>query len=141
MSGICQSYSSIEKLGSEWLKSGKLRILFNMEGKRNPKLRGVPSVFEFTDSKETRQVLQFISLSTELGRPFAVPPGVPGERLQALRDAFKATVVDPTFMKEAEKQKMDVTLTTGAELETLVKELYEIPKPVIEKARALMPSK
>lgn len=141
VSGICQSYSAVQKLHPEWLEQGKLRVLFNMETKRNPKLDGVPSVFEFIEEKENRQILQFITASTEFGRPFAAPPGISEERLEVLRTAFNATMKDPDFLKEAEKQKMDVVVTTGKELETLVKELYEIPQPVVEKARALMPSK
>ncbi|MFM1814601.1 MAG: hypothetical protein RLZ98_1296 [Pseudomonadota bacterium] len=136
--GICQSFPSIYMLNPEWVNSGKLRVLFNMESKRNPKLKGVPTIFEYMTDKKDKQILQFISSSTEFGRPFAAPPGLPAARLAALRQAFDATMQDEAFIKEAAKQGMDVSPRTGAELEQLVTELYEIPKPVQDEARALM---
>lgn len=138
VSGICQSAAAINKLHPEWVKSGKLRILFNLETTRNPQLNGAPSIFEYIKDKDNKQTLQFITSSTELGRPLVAPPGLPQARLAALRAAFDATMKDPAFLKVTARQKMVVIPKSGAELAALVNALYTIPQATVKKARALM---
>ena len=138
VSGICQSAAAINKLSSDWVKSGKLRILFNLETTRNPQLKGVPSIFESIKDEDNKKTLLFITSSTELGRPLVGPPGLPRARLAALRAAFDATMKDPAFLKVAERQKMEVIPKSGTELAALVTELYKISPTVVKKARALM---
>ena len=138
VSGVCQSFATIRNFDPAWLKSGKLLPLFNLESKRNPQLNGAPSIFEYVKKPDDRQTLQFIMSSTELGIPFAAPPGIPAARLAVLRKAFDATMKDPKFNEEAARQNLEVVPTEGAELKTLVDDLYKIPEPIIKRARALM---
>ena len=65
------------------------------------------------------------------GRPFVAPPGVPADRVAALRDAFDAMTKDPAFLDEALRLRMDVQPATGLEIEALVKDIYALPKAVI----------
>lgn len=136
--GICQSFPSIYMLNPDWVNSGRLKVMFNMETNRNPKLKDVPTIFEFMDDKRSQQILQFISSSTEFGRPFAAPPGIPKNRLAALRKAFDQTMRDEAFVKEGSKLEMDISPLSGEDLEKLVANLYQIPRPVIDEAKALM---
>ena len=138
VSGVCQSFATIRNLDPSWLKTGKLLPLFNLESKRNPELNGAPSIFEYVKKPDDRQTLQFIMSSTELGIPFAAPPGIPASRLAVLRKAFDATMNDPKFKEEAARQNLEVVPTEGAELNRLVDDLYKIPEPIIKRARALM---
>ena len=41
------------------------------------------------------------------GRPYAAPPGVPAERIAALRAAFAATFKDPQFLADCKKQGVE----------------------------------
>jgi len=141
VSGICQSLAAIQKLSADMLKDGRIQILFNMETRRNPQLSGVPSVFEFIKDSDSKHTLQFITSSTEFGRPLVAPPGLTTARLDALRRAFDATMKDPAFLSEAGRLKMEVVPTSGAELSAMVDELYRIPESVVKKARALMASR
>jgi tripartite-type tricarboxylate transporter receptor subunit TctC len=139
--GICQGYSPIMSRLGDQIRAGRVKILFNFEERRNPLLNGAPSIFEYISSEEDKQMLTFINSSTELGRPYAAPPGIPKDRLEALRKAFEATMKDPAFLKDAEKQDLEITLTTGAELEKIVKDLYTIPKATIDRANTLISRK
>ena len=38
------------------------------------------------------------------GRPFVLPPGVPPERVEALRKAFMAAMADPALLSEARRR-------------------------------------
>jgi tripartite-type tricarboxylate transporter receptor subunit TctC len=66
-----------------------------------------------------------------LGRPFIAPPGVPADRLAALRSAMTATFNDTEFRTDCEKQRLECdNPKTGAQLETLIKQAYTTPEDI-----------
>jgi tripartite-type tricarboxylate transporter receptor subunit TctC len=69
-----------------------------------------------------------------MGRPYLAPPGVPKDRADALRKAFADTMKDPDFLADAEKAQLEITPVAGDEVEKLVKDLYQTPKPLADKA-------
>jgi tripartite-type tricarboxylate transporter receptor subunit TctC len=73
-----------------------------------------------------------------MGRPFLAPPGIPADRLETLRKAFMDTMADKTFLEEAEKGQMEITPVSGADLQTLVTELYATPATVTQKAAEML---
>ena len=130
LGGICgATYDSFIRQEGERVKAGKTKVLFNLEEQRNPLLGDVPSIFEYISDPESRQMLTFMNLPQETGRPYAAPPGVPEDRLEALRRAFDATMKDADFLAEGERQKLTVTALTGEEIERKINDLYAIPKP------------
>ena len=138
--GICQGYAAFSTTKPTWVKEGKVRILFNLERTTFPFLPGVPSIFQYVKTEEERQVLSFITIGAEIGRPYVTPPGVPAERLKALQDAFAKALKDPALLDETKKQGLDVTFRSGPELHDLIKRMYETPKDVLAKAAAVMPA-
>ena len=139
--GICQGYAPIMSRLGDGIRAGRINFLFNFEERRDPLLKGAPSIFEFIDEEEDRQMLRFINSSTELGRPYAAPPAIPPDRLRLLRQAFESAVKDPDFLRDAQKLELDITVITGQGLEKLVNDLYNIPKPIVERANALISTK
>jgi tripartite-type tricarboxylate transporter receptor subunit TctC len=134
--GICQSLSSLRSSRPDWFESGKLKVLFNTE--RHP-VAGLnaPSVFDFVKTDEQRKVLSLYTSSVELGRPIVAPPGVPKERVQALRKALGDTLQDPDLLEEAKKQGMEMTYVSGPEIETLIADLMSTPPDIVSKMREL----
>lgn len=78
---------------------------------------------------EDRQIFKLIFARQLMGWPFAAPPGLPPERLAALRKAFGDTMRDREFLTEAEKMGLEVTPVTGVTIENLVAELYRTTGP------------
>ena len=122
------------------IESGKLRILFSMESKPMAALPNVPTMFTRLKTEKQRQIVSFLNAALEYGRPFAAPPGVPSERVTALRAAFASTLKDPTFLAEAEKLGYIITYTSGEELKQLSDSLYTTPRDILEEAAALLPT-
>ena len=139
VSGICGGFYTIRRFQGEKLSSGAMAVLFSYERKRHPILNGAPSVTEFITDPAKRQLFAFITSSAEFGRPYAAPPGLPADRLAALRKAFVALATDAEFMAEAEKLKLVFTLTAGEDLQGVVTDLYAIPKETRDQAVAMMP--
>ena len=74
--------------------------------------------------------------SETVGRPLLAPPGVPAQRVAMLRKALMEVVKDPGFLAEAEKAQLEISPVTGEELQTIVQEIVDTPKDIIEKYKA-----
>jgi tripartite-type tricarboxylate transporter receptor subunit TctC len=102
------------------------------------KFRGyeeVPLLRDLAKSDEERKIFGFISRAVVIARPIVTNPGVPPERVAALRRAFDAAVADPEFKQEAERLKLDIDSKSGQELEALVHDLLATPRPVLDRVR------
>jgi len=64
-----------------------------------------------------------------------LPPGVPADRVAALRKAFAATLQDKALLAEAEKSGLDIAPMGGEDLQALVAKLYALPPRIIERAK------
>ena len=71
-----------------------------------------------------------------MSRPLAAPPNVPDDRVALLRRAFDATVRDPEFLAQAEKQQVDINPMSGEEVESAIARVLAAPKDVIARTRA-----
>jgi len=85
-------------------------------------------------SPEQRAVLRLVFARQVMGRPFLAPPGVPQERLLALRQAFMATLSDAAFLAEAEKIKLEINPVRGEAVQELVAEIYATPPETVKQA-------
>ena len=74
-----------------------------------------------------------LSASSTIGRPVFTSPGVPAERVKALRDAFDAMVKDPVFLAEAAKEHFDINPVSGAEMQKIVTEIVATPRPIADR--------
>ncbi len=117
----------------QWVDTGQMRILFNMEPDQVAWL-GAPTIFDFLKTDEQRQVLTFFSGNTRLGRPLMAPPSVPADRVEVLRRAFDATMQEPAFLKEAEAMGFEVAPQTGERIAELVTAALATPKAIVKLA-------
>ncbi len=117
----------------DWVKHKKLVHLVQLGPKVDPRIPNVPLIQNLATNKEDRQVLEILSALVTLGRPITAPPGVPADRVAALRAAFDATMKDKAYIAEAAKLKMELNPMGGAELTKVVAKLMAIPKPVVAK--------
>jgi tripartite-type tricarboxylate transporter receptor subunit TctC len=101
----------------------------------HPDLPNVPLIGDLVSTQDDKTVLRFVFLGLGFARPFLAPPGLPPETLAALRRAFDAAAKDPALLAEAAKIRFDVEPVDGATVQRLVSELYETPRPLIERAQ------
>ena len=104
--------------------------------KKEADLQDVPLMLELATSDEDRQVLELMSSGSQIGRALLAPPGVPAERIAALRSAFDAMVEDPEFRAAAAKRKLIVAPTPGTEVQAIIQRVVSYPPQVIERARS-----
>jgi tripartite-type tricarboxylate transporter receptor subunit TctC len=125
------SWASWKSTKADWLRDKKLNILFQVGPKREPDLPDVPLWSELAKSHEQRQVLEILSGDVAVGRPIIAPPGVPADRVKALRAAFDATMKASDFMQAAAKQKMDINPMSGEELQQVAGKIVDVQPNVV----------
>jgi hypothetical protein len=101
-------------------------------------LPNVPLMRELGKNADDQAVLDFMSKSVSVGRPVATTPGVPAERVAALRRAFDETFKDPMFMEEAQKQRAELKPMSGVELAQIVREIIEAPAALRERVKVVI---
>ncbi|MDB5570836.1 MAG: tripartite tricarboxylate transporter family receptor [Hyphomicrobiales bacterium] len=134
------SYTSFVQEHPDWLRENRIRFLVQIGIDRDANLPGVPLMSDLGRTDEEKRILAFISSPVKVGRPYLAPPGIPAERLAALRRAFNDTMADPLFVQEATRIGLDVTALSGDELQKLVAETISTPPELVAKARAAMDS-
>jgi tripartite-type tricarboxylate transporter receptor subunit TctC len=121
-----------------WVQRGEATILYQASLTRHRLLPSVPTLPELAQSDEGRQVLHAAASTGEIGRSVLTTPGVPAERLAALRSAFQAMLRDPDFVAACEKRKLMVDGAAGQEIDDIVRETLLLPQAVAEKIGQMM---
>ena len=93
---------------------------------------------DLTTDPAQRAALKLIVSRQSIARPFATPPGVPAERVAALRAAFDSTMKDPGFLAEARTADLNVRPVAGGAVEAMIKEVYASPPEAIKLATEAM---
>ena len=134
--GRCgMTWSAFKTTMPEWVRDKKVFIALQFAVEKHPELPDVPLVTDLARNDLEREALELILAGQAMGRPFAAPPNVPDERVAALRAGFNATMTDPQFLAEAEKQGLEIQPVSGARLQELVERMFKAPPAAIEAAR------
>ncbi len=96
-----------------WLPNKIVIPLIQTGLEKEPALPDVPLLLDQKVPPQDRPLLEFMSRSSAVGRPLGTTPGVPADRVAALRAAFQAMIKDRDFMADAKKHNMDIRPMTG----------------------------
>jgi tripartite-type tricarboxylate transporter receptor subunit TctC len=125
-----------------WRKKGFAHLLFQTGQKPDSRVKDAPTIYQLMDKYKAaqgpRSLAKVILASGEFGRPLVTPPGVPAERLKILRDAFDKSMNDPAIKSDAEKRRLELDPASGAELETLAKEVMSASPEVVQRVQKLL---
>jgi tripartite-type tricarboxylate transporter receptor subunit TctC len=137
--GICGlSWSTMKASRPHWIREKLLNVIVQMGLEKLPDLPDVPAALDLVTDAEKKQVLTLILMRQEPGRPVAAPPGIPADRLAALRGAFEATMKDAEFVAEAEKLQMEIEPLSAAQIDKLLAAAYATAKPIVQQAGELL---
>jgi len=134
------SWSAIKGTKPDWLENRNINLLVQMALQGTGELKGVPLIMDMAKSERDRKILRLILSRQQMAWPFVGPPDLPPERARALREAFDATMKDPTYLEEAEKRRIDVKPMSGTAINGLIEELYATDADLIQATRAAIGS-
>jgi tripartite-type tricarboxylate transporter receptor subunit TctC len=130
--------SSLLASAPDYLRDKKVTVLVQVGVRRETALPDVPVLMELGRNDEEKQILAFVAKGLAVGRPIGVGPGVPAERVAALRRAFDATVSDPEFIAEARKQGLDIGAMAGVNVQQLVNDVLGSSADIKARVRAVL---
>jgi tripartite-type tricarboxylate transporter receptor subunit TctC len=134
------SWTSLLSRSKGMLESGTINVTLQiaLEREKHPALRDVPLLLDLVDDAQKKAALKLIISRQAIARPFATPPGIPAERVRALREAFDATMTDPEFLAETRKLSLDVDPTSGVETQAVIREVYASSAEAVKLAAEAM---
>jgi tripartite-type tricarboxylate transporter receptor subunit TctC len=135
--GVTNSWDSWKSFNAAWVEDKKIRVLVQTEPK-SKELADIPSVLELARNENDRRIMALIVSGDALGKPLATSPNVPRERVQALRDAFDATIRDPAFIEAAAAARIEINPVHGPEAQATVESVLATPKNLAERAKMII---
>lgn len=131
------SWTSWKSTKPAWLSEKKVHIVA-WAGPDTPELAHLPHLSKIAANDDDRKIIDLVFSGSYLGRPVLTTPGVPAERVKALRDAFDATMKDPEFIAAANQSKFELSPIRGEDMQKVVERVLATPAPLIARARKIM---
>ena len=133
--GCLTAWSTVKAAKRDWLDQKLAKLIIQWGVRRHPELPDIPSMTDLARTEEDRQVLALYGSSTDIGKALVAPPGLPEERVRALREGFMAMLKDPDLLEEVKRGSLDFDWQRGEDLQNFVAEVSNIPSTVVERAR------
>jgi hypothetical protein len=130
--------SSINSTRPDWFTQKKVAVPIQIALERDAQFPDSPALIEFAKDARTKQILQLVLAPMAMDRPILAPPGVPAERVAALKAAFHAAVNDPGFLADAKKERLEVKEVSGEKVVQLLANAFAMPPDVVKAANEAM---
>jgi tripartite-type tricarboxylate transporter receptor subunit TctC len=114
------SWSNVKTRRPDYLREGKIRVLMQMSTQKEPDLPNVPLAMDFVKTPEQRELMTLFLAQKSAARPVVAPPGIPADRVKAIRAAFDKMIVDADFLKDATQAKLDIDPAPAAAIERVI---------------------
>ncbi len=136
------AWPNIKSRRPDFLRDKKIKLLMQIGLEKEPDLPDVPLALDFAKTPEDRKVLELYFAQKNVARPLMAAPGVPAERLAALRTAFEQMSPDKDFLEDAKKSGLDVEPMTGAAVDKIMQLIASTPDHIGKRlADAMAPPK
>ncbi|MGH2450313.1 MAG: Bug family tripartite tricarboxylate transporter substrate binding protein [Candidatus Limnocylindria bacterium] len=120
--GGCWTWDTMSVTQGQNIADGRV-IPLVMQGDPIAELADVPIAEDVATTEQAKAIIKAITVPATISKPFAAPPGVPEERLRALREAFDQAWKDPDLLDEVEQAQLEVAPKTAEEMQEIVDEL------------------
>lgn len=115
------------------MSKGEMKLLLQISAARDPRHKETPTILEAVPGADDKRIIELLLARLSLGRPFMAPPGVPADRVQLLRTAFRKSIQDPELIAEAEKSRLAIDPIWGEEAQEIIARAYTTDKALIER--------
>jgi tripartite-type tricarboxylate transporter receptor subunit TctC len=120
------------------IEDGTLIPMIQNGLRRHKDLPNIPLMQDLTQDPKLKQVFELVSAGSAIGRALMMPPGVPRDRVDALRAAFDRAVEDPALIKDAAGKNLELDPTPGIEVQKISDSIVNAPPEIIRLAAEAM---
>jgi tripartite-type tricarboxylate transporter receptor subunit TctC len=126
----------------DWVPNKLATVIVQLGVKKAPDIpANIPLALDLAKTPEDRQMLELLCAPSATGYPSFMGPGVPKERVEAIRAAYAQTMKDPEFIEAVLKGGLDVDPIGAEEITDTVRGIYAMPMSAVERVRELVMSK
>lgn len=127
---------ALKRRYSKQIADGRFRLLLQFGPTPSKDFPDVPYALDLAKTAADRSLLDVAQGPLGVGYAYLLGPGVPQDRSAALRAAFDATLRDPEFLAEANKQVLTVAPISGQDIQALLVKAYDTPPAILAPIRA-----
>jgi hypothetical protein len=143
---VGHTWAAAKTTMTSMMEKRQLHLLVQWGLEKHPEISAyaghdVPLIAEYAKTDLDKQVFLLINAGFSIGKPLITAPGVPAERVEALRRAFDATMKDPEYLAEAQKSKMDIDPISGEKVQQIATDVSRTGQNVIDRVAELMTPK
>ena len=133
--GLCGiGWDTVLTTAQQKLNDKSIRVLVQVNVEPIDDLKGIAAAVDLAKSPADREVMDFLISRQYIGRPFGAPPGIPANRLAALRKAFDDTMTDPAFIAEAKRLQLEANWIPGDKVQAHVAKMIATPQAIQDRA-------
>jgi tripartite-type tricarboxylate transporter receptor subunit TctC len=133
--GQCTTFGSVIATQPQVLSGDDYNLIVQIGDQANPLGKNAPVITQFLKNEDERRLLDVIVKPLLITSSYALPAGVPADRVNAWRAALLDVVKDPAFLDEAKKVGLEIDFRTGEQVQQLVDALYTTPPHIVARAR------
>jgi tripartite-type tricarboxylate transporter receptor subunit TctC len=119
------------------LDAGRIKVLVQNGESRSDEFPDVPTLLELLNNDSDRALVRLASAFTVFTTPYMMGPGVPADRVAAMRKAFMETFSDPAFVADAAKRSLRLTPVSDEIVTQRVAAAFKNDKGVVGRLRAI----
>lgn len=139
VAGGCLPWESIKSSWKSKFADGSVIPVLQVVRSPLVDLPNVPNAIDLAKNDEARNLIKFgVSDLNLIVRSYTLPPGTPKERVNILRNAFKATMQDPEFLAELGKAQMEIEPIFGDELEGIVRDMFTLEPSLVARLKKIL---
>lgn len=134
----CVFYSAVISTRPDWLPRHLAKAVLQFGPQKLAELPDVPYAEDLVTSPNDKALMDAALAPQALGRPLVMPPDVPKDRVQAIRQAVTETFDNSDFQAAAKKIGLIVNAPqTGEQLQKVIEQSYATPPAVLDRLRKL----
>ena len=138
--GTCGlDWSSLKAQRPTWISDGSAQVIIQNGLNSEPALDklNVPNIWPFVSSPGDKAAIELVLAQQIFGRPYVMAPETPAPAVATLRKAFMDVFKDKEFLADAEKSRIDISPTSGEDVQKLVAQVYAAKPDVVERAKKI----
>src|SRR6185295_3950604 len=133
--GTSTGYGGLIAAKGDWIRDKTINLLVQYGTARHRDMPDVPSWTDLGRTADDKTLLTLFGVNADIRKSIVAPPGLPPDRIAALRKGFADMLRDPAFLAEVKATNMDFDPADGETLQRIVVDAISVPEALRERAR------
>jgi hypothetical protein len=132
-------WNSIRSTWRKALDAGDVIVIARITPSSDPEISKIPLAADLAKTPEGGRLIQVaVQDRGSIFRPYLLPPDVPKDRVQILKNAFQETLKDSDFLADAKKSNLNIDPVSGEELEKIIANLLRLEPALASKLNEVL---